>query len=132
MSRVLNPSLTSEHSPRILTELRMTALPGPNSFAAATRSLGSPSQSDIWSVDPSNMRIRPSWINTDGNVAEAAKFAYVPDSGAFALVGDLKAFRKRYGDAWETVRTTASTAYIVRDLEADDMTGQTFTFEPIY
>ena len=62
----------------------------------------SPAQSEMWTLDPYGDRLVPTWTNSDGRMANAA-VVYVPDSNAFALVGDMDAYKKRYGDAWDTV-----------------------------
>ena len=62
----------------------------------------SPTQSEMWTLDPYSDRLVPTWTNSDGRIAETT-VVYVPDSNAFALVGDRNAYKKRYGDGWATV-----------------------------
>lgn len=90
-SRLLTPPAVS----------RGAAVPSSNSFAKAVSAGSSPVQSDIWTLDWDD-RFWVTWVNADGSAVDA-DIVYNPDTNAFVLVGDSAAYRKMYGEAWETV-----------------------------
>ena len=75
----------------------------PNSFARAVNVPAAPTESRIWRVDGASGALAPAWVNADARAAPAQQLAYVPASGAFALVGDLAAFQAAYGSAYPAV-----------------------------
>ena len=116
--RLLHPTLKSQAEPR------GAALPTTNSFAQATYLGLSPAQSEMWTLAPYNSRIVPAWVNADERTTDAT-IVYLPHSRAFALVGDIDMYKKKHGDAWETV----SLSHLAAWYEVLSVFAQTFTFE---
>lgn len=93
-----------------------------NAFtAAAARSVDV--ESNIWRfADGANSDgtrlLVSSWVNTNGTVP-TTQIAYIPNSNAFVVVGDLEAFRTTFGDAWVAVSSSYSFSLTLVSLRLD-------------